>query len=100
MADGSVGRWMNLLISDDQYKNMKAAMETAQVLLGSTKKGHPLDMICLEFNTSHQREGESREDAIARFCAGMMRAFDVTLIVIDPKTKDVLHGENELKSLE
>jgi len=90
---------VSISLYDEQLKNHQAAMDTARVLTGSEKPSFWWDMICLEFNTSHQREGESRDDAIARVCAATQRLFGVKLIVIDPKSKEVLFGEDEIKSL-
>lgn len=84
---------------EGQHQNFKAAMETAAKLTGSDKRPHQLDMICLEFNASHQPENEDREVAIARLCARMEEIFGVKTIVIDLKSKEVLRGQDEVKSL-
>lgn len=85
----------------DQAKNVEIALDVARELLqtDAAKLGHQLDMICLEFNASHQREREDREVAIHRLCTRIQDLFAVKLIVIDPKKSTVLFGKEEVQSL-
>lgn len=85
---------------EEQFKNWEAALETARKLTGSDKTPHLIDVICLEFNANHVKEREDKEVLLNRLCASIEENFEVKVIVIDPKKKDVLYGEDEVKSLQ
>lgn len=90
---------VRLGLYDGQYKNWLQALKTAAKMLESDKLPHLVDMICLEFNATHHPADVDREIGIARICARVEELFEVKLVVIDPKSSEVLHGQDVVKSL-
>lgn len=80
---------------DSQYQTYEQALEKAQGMTGSDKKGHNVELICLDFlanNGSFQSTDEERKD----FLKKVESKLGVQLIALDMKTGKVIHNEDLL----
>ena len=90
--------WEHFALYEDQAANIRAALKRAEELSHSEKKGHNLDMICLDFlATNDFRRGDDAQRR--RYIAKMEQALGVKLIALDPTTEDVIYGMDTLESM-
>jgi len=84
---------------EPQLENVLAALQRASELTKSDKKGHNLDMICMDFLATNDFLKADDPRAKARFVAKMERLLGVRLVMIDPDTNDVMYGLDSLEAM-
>lgn len=84
---------------EPQAENVRAALQRASELTKSDKKGHNLDMICMDFLATNDFLKADDPKAKARFVAKMERLLGVRLVMIDPDTNDVMYGLDSLEAM-
>jgi hypothetical protein len=83
----------------DQMDSVKAALERASQLSGSTKDGQNLSLICLDFLATSEFKTASLEQT-QRFFKRIEKAMGVKVIVLEPKDHEILYGYKTLEKIQ
>lgn len=83
---------MTFVLYDEQKEVVDAAIEHAQDMSKSEKKGHNLALICQDFLTTNSDEMPSPETLLSR----IEKFTGISLIGVDMKEKSIVFGEKTL----
>ena len=75
----------------DQLETVKAALKRAGELTDKPSQGHNLSLICLDFLSNNDFTKASEEQKL-RYIAKLEKLIGYKLVVVEPKTKEVLYG--------
>lgn len=84
---------VSFALFEDQKKNVDQALEVARDIASSDSNNHALDMICLEFISSHQMS------TVDEYLAGVERLLNLKLIAYDKSKDQIAYGTETLDSL-
>jgi hypothetical protein len=79
-----------------QHENVRLALEKAKALCHSDKKGHQLDMICLDFLATNDFMGNELDKRL-RYLRKIEMTLGLKLIAVDPQAKDIVYGLETLQ---
>jgi hypothetical protein len=82
----------------DQLETVKQALKRASELSNSPSGGVNLALICLDYLATNDFMKASEEQRL-RYVAKLEKLLSYKLIVVDPKTKDVLYGLGTLEKV-
>lgn len=82
----------------DQLETVKQALKRASELSNSLSGGQNLALICLDYLATNDFMKASEEQRL-RYVAKLEKLMGLKLIVVDPKTKDVLYGLGTLEKV-
>jgi hypothetical protein len=82
----------------DQLETVKQALKRASELSNSVSGGQNLALICLDYLATNDFLKASEEQRL-RYVAKLEKLMGYKLIVVDPKTKDVLYGLGTLEKV-
>jgi hypothetical protein len=82
----------------DQMDTVKAALERAGELSGSSKDGQNLSLICLDFLATNEFKTASLEQT-QRFFKRIETALEVKLVVLSQKDHEILYGYKVLEKI-
>jgi hypothetical protein len=90
----------NFKLYPPQQRNLKEAITTARLLADNpkAKKGHCLDLICMDFLATNDIKSKDTEASRERYLAKMETALGLKIIAIDPEG-DIVHGTETLEAL-
>lgn len=101
-TDGVVERShrLSFTLFDGQNDNVESALKIAAKIAESEKRGHLLDCICTSFqaNVLEERGTSKRVSEMMRVVESLERTFGVKIIVVDPKKKKPIYGEEHVPS--
>jgi hypothetical protein len=91
----------SFMLAPQQQLNVLTALERAGELTKSTKKGHNLDMICLDFLATNDFVSATKKDeSRSRYLAKVEQLLGIRIIAVDAKRPtDVVYGINTLSTL-
>lgn len=75
----------------DQLETVKGALKRAEELTNKSSRGHNLSLICLDFLGNNDFTKASEEQKL-RYVAKMEKLIGYKLIVVEPKSKEILFG--------
>ena len=84
---------MNFALFEDQLSNVESALKVAKEISQSDSNNHALDMICLEFISTHQMS------TVQEYLAKVEAILGVKLIGYDAKDDAIVFGSDTLDSL-
>ena len=88
----------NFAFLPDQLETVKLALKRASELSNSVSGGQNLALICLDYLATNDFTKASEEQRL-RYVAKLEKLMGYKLIVVDPKTKDVLYGLGTLEKV-
>lgn len=89
------------MLAPAQQLNVLTALERAGELTNSTKKGHNLDMICLDFLATNDFASASKKvESRAKYLAKIEQVLGIRIIAVDARNpNDVVYGIGTLSTL-
>jgi hypothetical protein len=91
--------YLHFPLYPEQELNVKTALRKAGDICGSDKKGHRLDLICLDFLANNDIVPSNRDESRMKFLSKIERIFGVKMIAIDESIGQVIYGSITLDRL-
>jgi hypothetical protein len=88
----------NFVFLPDQIETVKLAIKRAAELSNKSSPGHNLSLICLDYIATNDFTKASEEQRL-RYIAKLEKLMGYKLIVVDPKTKDIVFGLGTLEKV-
>ena len=83
----------NFALYDDQLNNVNKALEIARDIAQTDSDNHALDMICLEFVSTHE------QNSVEEYLQGVERLLGLKIIAYDQSKDAITFGEGTLDSI-
>jgi hypothetical protein len=88
----------NFVFLPEQIETVKLAIKRASELSNRSSPGHNLSLICLDYIATNDFTKASEEQRL-RYIAKLEKLMGYKLIVVDPKTKDIVFGIGTLEKV-
>lgn len=83
----------------DQNEVVKAALQRAEELSGSDKRGHNLTLICTDFISTNDFQKGQPKKSRQRLLKKIEQNLGLKLIALDPSDSSILYGEDTLQKI-